>query len=91
MDRHYAFLYTLFEHERDKDGFGYDHFFGKAIYHAQYPDYSRTNILHLVQFFDTPEEGWGWSLGRGLFSWSKVEVDGEERTRWKLFWIPFGG
>jgi hypothetical protein len=90
LDRHYSVFYSLYEHERDAEGFGYDQLLGKAVYHARYRDYARTNILHLVQFFDTPADGRGWSLARGLLSWSRVEQGEESGARWKVLWIPFG-
>jgi hypothetical protein len=87
MDRHYSVLYTLYERERDRYGYGYDHFLGKSIYHAEYEDYSRTNILHLIQFFDTPQDGRGLSLARGLIGWSATDAG----SQWRLFWLRFGG
>ena len=87
MDRHYSFLYTLFERERDYEGYGYDHLLGKSIYHARYEGYSRTNILHVLQFFDTPKDGRGWSVGRGLLGRSVTD----RGVRWRVFWLGFGG
>jgi len=86
MDRHYSVLYTVYERERDERGYGFDQILGKAMYACRYADYSRTNILHLIQAFDTPDLGRGWSIARGLVGKSTSDWG----TRWKLFWLTIG-
>jgi len=86
MERHYSFLYTFYERERDAKGWGYDQLLGKTIYRSRYPDYSRTSFLHMFELFDTNKRGRGWSIGRGLVGYSEKDTG----LSWRLLWIPFG-